>query len=306
MVSSTSPSAGSSTPRFLDPAILTRIRNLELVARTVVEGFISGLHHSPYFGFSVDFAEYRQYLSGDDIRRIDWKVYGRSDRLYVKEYEGDTNTNVYLLMDISASMGYRSGAISKMEYASYLAASLAYFAHRQKDSVGLVTFDDRLVAKLPARCRPDHMASLLQILDKVNPSSRTEFKKPLEALAESFRRRGIVVLISDLYAPLQDVLRSLHQFRFRGNDVVVFHVLDPQERDFRFPKVCRMEDMETGREVVMVPDIVREDYINQLSHHIEEIRRECGVLGIDYQLLETSRPLDSALYAYLSTRQKSM
>ncbi|MEW5978091.1 MAG: DUF58 domain-containing protein [Acidobacteriota bacterium] len=295
-----------SVARFLDPAILARIRNLELVARTVVEGFISGLHQSPYLGFSVDFAEYRQYMPGDDIRRIDWKVYARSDRFYVKEYEGETNTNVYLLLDISASMGYRSAVVSKIEYASFLAASLAYFAQRQKDSVGLVTFADRLVDKLPARCRLDHMNSLLQILNKVNPSSKTEFKRPLEALAETFRRRGIVVLISDLYAPLQDVLRSLRQFRHRGNDLAVFHVLDPQERQFRFSKVFRMEDMETRREVVMVPDIVREDYLRQLNQHIEAIKKECGILAVDYVQLDTSQPLDHALYAYLSTRQKSM
>lgn len=292
--------------RFLDPSILSRIGNLELVARTVVEGFVSGLHQSPFLGFSVDFAEYRQYMPGDDIRRIDWKVYARSDRFYVKEYEGETNTNVYLLLDVSASMGYKSGPVSKIEYASYLAASLAYFAQKQKDSVGLVTFDEKLVEKLPARCRLGHMSSILHILDKVNPSASTEFQKPLKALAETFRRRGIVVLISDLYAPLEDVIRSLRQFRYKGNDMVVFHVLDPQEKGFRFAKVFRLEDMETKREVVMVPDEVRDDYLKRLHEHIQAVKRECGILGIDYLLLETSQPLDYALYSYLSTRQKSM
>jgi uncharacterized protein (DUF58 family) len=292
--------------RFLDPAVLSRIGNLELVARTVVEGFVSGLHQSPFLGFSVDFAEYRQYMPGDDIRRIDWKVYGRSDRFYVKEYEGETNTNVYLLLDISASMGYRSGPVSKIEYASYLAASLAYFAQRQKDSVGLVTFNERLVDKLPARGRLGHMSSILHILDKVNPSARTEFQKPLRALAETFRRRGIVVLISDLYAPAEDVMRSLRQFRHKGNDMVVFQILDPQEKDFRFSKVFRLEDMETKREVVMIPDEVRLDYLQRLNEHIQAVKRECGILGIDHLLLQTSQPLDYALYAYLSTRQKSM
>jgi uncharacterized protein (DUF58 family) len=292
--------------RFLDPAILSRIGKLELIARAVVEGFVSGLHQSPFLGFSVDFAEYRQYMPGDDIRKIDWKVYARSDRFYVKEYEGDTNTNVYLLLDISASMGYRSGAVSKIEYASYLAASLAYFAQQQKDNVGLVTFDEKLVDKLPARCKLGHMSSILHILDKVNPSASTEFRRPLKALAETFRRRGIVALISDLYAPTEDVIRSLRQFRHRGNDMVVFHVLDPQEKDFRFSKVFRLQDMETKKEVVMVPSEVRETYLQRLNDHIQAIQKECGILGMDYLLMQTSQPLDFALYAYLSTRRKSM
>ncbi|MBM3801629.1 MAG: DUF58 domain-containing protein [Acidimicrobiia bacterium] len=298
--------ATTSQFRFLDPAVLSKIASLELVARTVVEGFVSGLHQSPYLGFSVDFAEYRQYMPGDDIRRIDWKVYARSDRYYMKEYEGETNTNVYLLLDISASMGYKSGPLSKMEYASYLAACLAYFAQQQKDSVGLVTFDENLVEKLPARCRLGHISSILHILDRVNPTASTEFRKPLMALAETFHRRGIVVLISDLYAPAADIIRSLRQFRFRGNDMVVFHVLDPQEKEFKFSRSFRLEDMETKREILMVPEEARENYLAQLSAHIETIKKECGALGIDYLQLDTSRPLDYALYTYLVTRRKSM
>jgi uncharacterized protein (DUF58 family) len=296
----------SSSPRFLDPAILSKIGNLELIARTVVEGFVSGLHQSPYLGFSVDFAEYRQYMPGDDIRRIDWKVFARSDRYYVKQYEGETNTNIYLLLDISGSMGYQSASLSKIEYASYLAASLAYFAQRQKDSVGLVTFDDHLVDKLPPRCRLGHLSSLLHILDKVKPTAKTEFGRPLQALADTLRKRGIVVLISDLYAPPQDVVRSLQHFRFKGNDMLVCHILDPQERNFEFSRSFRMEDMETKRQVIMVPETVREEYLHLMNQHIETFKRECGVLGVDYLLLDTSRPLDHALYSYLYTRQKSM
>ncbi len=296
----------SSPPRFLDPAILSKIGNLELIARTVVEGFVSGLHQSPYLGFSVDFAEYRQYMPGDDIRRIDWKVFARSDRYYVKEYEGETNTNIYLLLDVSGSMGYRSASVSKMEYASYLAASLAYFAQRQKDSVGLVTFDDHLVDKLPARCRLGHLNSLLHILDKVKPTAKTEFGRPLQALADTLRKRGIVILISDLYAPPQDVVGSLQHFRFKGNDMLVCHILDPQERHFEFSRSFRMEDMETKRQVIMVPEAVREEYLQLMNQHIETFKRECGVLGVDYLLLDTSQPLDHALYSYLYTRQKSM
>jgi uncharacterized protein (DUF58 family) len=305
-MSSVTPVSSSPKARFLDPAILSKIGNLELVARTVVEGFISGLHQSPYLGFSVDFAEYRQYMPGDDIRRIDWKAYARFDRFFVKEYEGETNTNIYLLLDISASMGYKSGPISKIEYASYLAASLAYFAQRQKDSVGLVTFDDHLVDKLPARCRLGHISSLLHILEKVNPSAKTEFGKPLQALAETYRRRGIVILISDLYAPAEDIVRSLRHFRFKGNDMVIFHILDPQEREFQFAKAFRMEDMETKRQVIMVPEVARDEYLNLLHQHIETLKKECGILGVDYHLMQTSQPLDHALYSYLYTRRKSM
>ena len=296
----------TSRSRFLDPAILSKIGSLELIARTIVEGFISGLHQSPNLGFSVDFAEYRQYMPGDDIRRIDWKVFGRSDRFYVKEYEGETNTNIYLLLDVSASMAYQSGSVSKIEYASFLAASLAYFAQRQKDSVGLVTFNDKLVDKLPARGRLGHMSSILHVLDGIKPSSSTAFQKPLRALAETFRRRGILVLISDLYAPLNEVLQSLRQFRHQGSDVIVFQILDPREKDFEFSGVFRLEDMETKSEIVMVPDEVRSEYLTQMNGHAEAVQKECGSLGIDYRLLQTSQPLDYALYAYLSSRQKSM
>jgi uncharacterized protein (DUF58 family) len=296
----------SSPPRFLDPAILSKIGNLELIARTVVEGFVSGLHQSPYLGFSVDFAEYRQYMPGDDIRRIDWKVFARSDRYYVKQYEGETNTNIYLLLDVSGSMGYQSASLSKIEYASYLAASLAYFAQRQKDSVGLVTFDDQLVDKLPPRCRLGHLSSLLHILDKVKPTAKTEFGRPLQALADTLRKRGIVILISDLYAPPEDVVRSLEHFRFKGNDMLVCHILDPQERNFEFSRSLRMEDMETKRQVIMVPEAVRGEYLHLMNQHIETFKKECGVLGVDYLLLDTSQPLDYALYSYLYTRQKSM
>ena len=299
-----------SKTRFLDPSVLAKIRNLELIARTVVDGFISGLHRSPNLGFSLDFAEYRQYMPGDDVRRIDWKVYARSDRFYVKEYEGETNTYVHLLLDISASMGYGSqpkpDGLTKIEYASYVAASLAYFAQRQKDSVGLVTFDNRIVQRVPPRCRVAHMNSILHILDGANPSDRSEFHKPLEALAKTIRRRGIVVLISDLYAPTEEIVKSLSLFRFKGNDVVILHVLDPQEIDFNFSGGVRLEDMETKREAVLSADEARTNYLQLLKEHSERIKKECGVLGIDYALLSTSRPLDYALYSYLYTRQKSM
>ncbi|HOM73302.1 MAG TPA: DUF58 domain-containing protein, partial [Armatimonadota bacterium] len=229
------------------------------------------MHRSPNLGFSLDFAEYRQYMPGDDVRRIDWKVYARSDRFYVKEYEGETNTYVNLLLDISGSMAYGSrpkpAGVTKMEYASYLAASLAYFAQRQKDSVGLVTFDNRIVERLPPRCRTAHMNSILHVLDRTNPSDRSEFHKPLEALAKTIRRRGIVVLISDLYAPTDEVIKSLSLFRFKGNDVIILQVLDPQELEFKFTGGVRLLDLETKREAVISAEQARADYLRQMTEH---------------------------------------
>jgi uncharacterized protein (DUF58 family) len=292
--------------RFLKPEVLSRLGNLELVARTVVEGFVSGLHRSPFLGFSVDFAEYRQYMPGDDIRRIDWKVYARSDRYYIKEYEGETNTCVYLLLDVSASMSYSSVPVSKIDYAFFLAASLAYFAQRQKDSVGLVTFDEAIVEKIPARCRQGHLARIIHALSKVNPRAQSDFMRPLNVLAENLRRRGIVVLISDLLAPAENIIRGLHQFRHRGNDLVVFHIVDPQENTFAFAGPGRLEDLETKRVISFVPDLGREEYLKGREEQVATLKKECGALGIDYLQMDTEQPLDFALYKYLSTRRKSM
>lgn len=304
------PQAGTAsqhTPlRFLDPAVLSRIGNLELVARTVVEGFISGLHRSPFLGFSVDFAQYRQYIEGDDIRQIDWKVYARSDRHYVKQYEGETSTNVYLLLDISGSMAYRSGSVTKMEYARFLTASLAYLAQRQRDRVGLTTFAAGLVDKLPPRCRREHLLSLLHLIDKAKAEAGTAFGKPLQALAETIRRRGIVVLVSDLYAPTGEILESIRQFRFQGNDVIVVQILDPREQRFDFSDSVQMVDMETRHKMIMDPTMVRADYLARLESHQQEIGDICGSLGVDFRVLDTSQPLDLVLYGYLSTRRKSM
>ncbi len=292
--------------RFLDPAVLSRIGSLELVARTVVEGFISGLHRSPYLGFSVDFAQYRQYIEGDDIRQIDWKVYARSDRHYIKQYEGETSTNVYLLLDISGSMAYRSGSVSKMDYARYLTACLAYFAQRQRDRVGLTTFAAGLADKRAPRCRREHLLSLLHVIDKVKADAGTAFGKPLQAVAETIHRRGIVVLVSDLYAPTQEIVESVRQFRFKGNDVIVIQILDPQEQRFDFADAVQLVDMETSRKLIVDPVLVRADYLARLKSHQQEIGNLCGGLGVDFMVLETSDPLDLALYRYLSTRQKSM
>ena len=290
--------------RFLDPVILARIGSLELKARTVVEGFLSGLHRSPFKGFSVEFAEYRQYLPGDDLSTIDWKVYARSDRYYVKKFEEETNLDCHLLLDISASMGYGSDGVTKLRYGSMLAASLAYLMNRQRDAVALTTFDDAIVAMLPPSARASHLRSILVTLDRIALGRRTDVSKPLHLMADAIGKRGIVVLISDLLDDPARVADGLRHFRFRGSDVIVFHLLDPAERTFPFTRAARFRDLELGDELMAVPEIVRQEYLDALQRAIDGYRRELGSAGIDYQLIDTSTPLEFALMAYLSTRVK--
>ena len=290
--------------RFLDPAVLARLGTLELKARTVVEGFLSGLHRSPFKGFSVEFAEYRQYMPGDDLSSIDWKVYARSDRYYVKKFEEETNLDCYLLLDISASMGYGSHGVTKLEYASMVAGSLAYLMQRQRDAVGLTTFDDSIVTMMPPSARPSHLRSLLVTLDRMTLGKQTNVAKPLHQLADGIAKRGLVILISDLIDEPERVIDGLRHFRFRGTDVVVFHVLDPAELTFPFTRASRFRDIEGGDELMAVPSVVREQYLVELNGAIDRYKRELGAAGIDYRLLDTSEPLEFALMSYLSTRGK--
>ena len=291
--------------QFLDPAVVARLGTLELKARTVVEGFISGLHRSPFKGFSVEFAEYRQYIHGDDLSTIDWKVYARSDRHYIKKFEEETNLACHLLVDVSGSMAYGSRGISKFEYAACLAASLGYLMNRQRDSVGMTAFSDRIVSALPPSSRPGHLRNLLVALDRLEIGSRTNVARPLHQLVESMTRRGLVVLISDLLDDPEAVIRGLKHFQYRGSDVLVFQVLDPDEIEFPFDRVTRFEDLETGDEVMAVPGAVRAHYLEQIGGLIDRYRRELGAAGIDYQLLNTREPLEMALLAYLSTRSRT-
>lgn len=288
--------------RFLDPAVLVRIGSLELRAKTVVEGFLSGLHRSPLKGFSVEFAEYRQYFPGDDLSTMDWKVFARTDRHYVKKFEEETNLRGYLLLDVSASMHYGTGAMTKMEYASCLAASLAYLMTRQRDAAGLVTFDDRVLTVMPPSIRPGHLRSVLLALDRLTPGAATDAGRPLHQLADALVKRGMVVLISDLLDEPARVIDGLKHFRFRGSDVLVFHVLDPAELTFPFDRAVRFRDLETGDEVVANPAAVRAEYLARLQTLMDTYRRELRLAGIDYTLLDTSQPLDRALLSYLAVR----
>jgi uncharacterized protein (DUF58 family) len=291
--------------QFLDPAVVARLGTLELKARTIVEGLLSGLHRSPFKGFSVEFAEYRQYMPGDDLSTIDWKVYARSDRYYVKKFEEETNLDCHLMLDVSGSMAYGSRGMTKLEYGACLAASLGYLMNRQRDAVGLMAFDQEIVSMLPAAARPGHLRALLVTLDRLRAGKETDLSKPLHQLCDALTKRGLVVLISDLLDDPEAVIRGLKHFQFRGTDVIVFQVLDRDEIQFPFDRPTRFEDLETPDEVMAVPSLVRDHYLKAMGALIERYKRELGACGIDYHLLATDEPLELALLAYLSTRARA-
>jgi uncharacterized protein (DUF58 family) len=291
--------------QFLDPAVVARLGTLELRARTIVEGFLAGLHRSPFKGFSVEFAEYRQYIPGDDLSTIDWKVYARSDRYYVKKFEEETNLDCHLMLDASGSMAYGSRGMTKFEYGACLAASLGYLMNRQRDAVGVMAFDEQIVSMLPASARPGHLRAMLVTLDRLTPGNRTNVSKPLHQLADALTKRGLVILISDLLDDPDEVIRGLKHFQFRGTDVIVFQVLDRDEITFPFERATRFEDLETTDEVMAVPSLVRDHFLKGMGALIDRYKRELGACGIDYHLLATDEPLELALLAYLSTRARA-
>ena len=288
--------------RFIDPDVLTRIDNLELVARAVVDGFISGLHRSHMLGMSVDFAEHRAYMPGDDVRRIDWRVYARTDRLYVKEFEADTNANLHLVLDISRSMDFASGAVSKLEYAKFLAASLAYLSVRQRDRIGLMTFDNDVVDVVPTSIK--HFNTVLHSLDRLKAGGVSDFKKPLEKIAQSLRRRSLVVLISDLYEEPERLLAAINQLRYRGNDLIVFHLLDPLELTLNLGDVSSVEDLESGAHLPIAAKQFQNSYQQLVKDHQAELHRRFGSNQIDYIFTDISQPLDNTLFRYLSDRER--
>ena len=292
--------------RYLDPAIVARLGTIDLKAKAIVEGFLTGLHRSPYKGFSVEFAEYRQYLPGDDLATLDWKVFARSDKHFVKKYEEETNLTCHLLIDVSRSMGYGSGEVTKLQYASFLTGALAYLMHRQRDSFGMIAFDDTIAALLPASARGGHLRAVLLALERLELGAGTNVAKPLHDLAAAVRKRGMVVLVSDLLDDPAAVLDGLKHFRYRGTDVIVFHILDPYELRFPFEHAARFRDMETEEEVMAVPGSVRADYIERIEGRIAFFRRELQLAGIDYCLLETSQPLELGLMSYLMTRRRML
>ncbi len=292
---------------YLNPEVVSRLSRLDLIARLVVEGFITGLHQSPYHGFSVEFSEYRQYMPGDPLRDLDWKVFGKTDRLYVKQYEEETNLKSHLLIDASASMAYRSGSITKFQYASYVAAALSHLMLRQRDAVGLIAFDDQIRTHLPPRSVTSHLHTLLTALQNTHPEGTdTDLATAFHDLAERIVRRGLVVVISDLFDDPDRLLNGLKHFRHRNHEVIVFHVIDPRERDLNFDRETRFVDLESGAQIATEPWHIAPAYRDHMKALINRFRRECREALIDYVLLETSEPFDTALFNYLAKRKKLM
>jgi len=288
---------------FLDPKVLARISNLELLARTVVDGFINGLHRSPYLGLSLDFAEHRAYMPGDDIRRVDWRLYARTDRYFVKEFEADTNSNFVVLLDGSRSMSYVGTGVPKFDYARYLAACLTYFVREQRDRVGLAVFDEDVVEYVPPSAR--HRDVILHTLDRLKPGTgRGKLAPPLLRIADRLRRRGLTVLISDLYEPPEAVLDAVKPLRGRGHDLIVFHLLDPTELDFPFDEATNFEEIETGERIPVVPQALRDRYRQLVRDHIATLSRKFTESRVDYAMFNTGMPLDHALFAFLSARER--
>lgn len=290
--------------KYLEPEAASRLRNLNLVARSVVEGFVSGLHRSPYHGFSVEFADHRKYTPGDNIRDLDWRAWAKSDRFYIKRYEEETNVNAHLLLDVSASMTFRSQGLSKLEYACFLAASLAYLMVRQQDSVGLVVFADGIQKRLPPHSSTLHLNELLRTLETVEPVAETDIAATFHQLAEMIKRRGLIVILSDLLDEEREVLRALRHFRHRRHEVIIFHILDPAERRFPYSRLTDFIDLETGSRLQVDPRFVRQDYLKQIEAFINTYRQGATESNIEYVLADTATPYDRLLLAYLARRSK--
>ena len=290
--------------RFLDPSVLAGISGLDLVAKTVVDGFVAGLHRSPDFGFSQEFAEYRAYSPGDDLRHVDWNVFARTERAYLKRYRGETNTLLTVLLDASSSMSYTSHKITKMDYARYIAASLFYLTTQtQRDAAGLIVFDDEVRAYIRASTRQGQLNRLLGGLENAQPRARTDYAKPLLHFQNFLRKRGMVVIISDFFESPETIVRTVEPLRYHGNEVVLFHVLDPQELKPQLDEPVLLIDMETEESLEVTPEYGHEEYRTKVQSHITQLKDRTRSAGMDYHLLVTDRPLDGALREYLTLRQ---
>ncbi len=295
----------ASALQFLDPRVVTRLANMELRARLVVEGFITGLHRSPYHGFSVEFAEHRQYMPGDSIRFVDWKIYGKTDRYYIKEYEEETNLRSTIVLDTSLSMGYASGnRVSKLDYGASLAAALAYLMIRQQDAVGLVCFDEELRSYLPPHTTRAYLRRVLISLQKARPSGRTGAARSLHQAADRMKRRGLVIIISDLLDDPAGVIGALKHLRHKKNEVIVMHVLDPMERSFAFGSDAVFRDVETAERVTTLPWQIQASYRAAMAQFIDTYKRECSEHAIDYVMMDTETPFDVGLTEYLARRER--
>lgn len=290
--------------RFLDPATLASISGLDLIAKTVVDGFVAGLHRSPDFGFSQEFAEYRAYSQGDDLRHVDWNVFARTDRCYLKKYRGETNTQLLVLLDTSASMGYGSHVVSKLDYSRFVSASLCYMANQQRDAAGLIIFDEDVANYVAPSTRQGQIFRLLHAIEKAETGTRTDYIKPFVHFQNYLHRRGIVVVLSDFYEQPETIVRTVEPLRYRGNEVILFHVLDPQEIKPKFREPVLLVDMENSAESMEVsPEYAHHEYREKIDAHIEGLSSKAKAAGLDYFLMNTARPLDEGLREYLSVRR---
>src|SRR5215471_6392469 len=292
--------------RFLHPEAIKRIARLDLRARRIVEGFLAGMHRSPYFGQSVEFLQHREYSHGDDLRHVDWKVWAKQDRLYLKQYEEETNLRAALLVDVSHSMQYGRGPMNKYEYACTAAVSLAYLLLRQQDAVGLLAFDEAVRSIVPMRTKRSHLNSIIQSLDVSRPKQKTELAQILRGAAESFPHRGMMILVSDLLVERPGLIKGLKLLRQRGHEVMVLHVLDDDEVDFPFSGPTRFDGLELPEHLTCNPRALRDGYLQALASYLEEIRRACSQNEVDYKLVRTSDPLDAVLAHFISARQRTM
>ena len=294
----------SESLNFLDPTVLAGLANLELRARVAVEGFLSGLHKSPHRGFSVEFNDYRHYQRGDDMRHLDWKLYARSDKFYIKQYEDETNVRCVILLDTSASMDYSSGGLSKLNYGVTLASALSYFIMRQRDAVGLITFDDQVRDYIPAKCRQPHLMHILRTLSTVESGTKTDVVKPLTDLAASLTKKSIVILITDMLDDEERIINTLQNLRGMGNDIITFQIMDDAELNFPFNEASEFIDMENNESYITSPAAIRKAYLNNLNEFLSYCKKKCQSSGVDYCLLNTAEPLDEALTSYMSKRAK--
>lgn len=290
--------------KYLKPEVVSKLKSMDLRARLVVEGFIAGLHKSPYHGFSVEFAEHRQYMPGDEIKHIDWKVYGKTNRFYVKQFEEETNLKSYLLLDASASMGYASNGLSKLEYASYLAAALTYLMIKQRDAVGLLTFNNRIQKYLPPRSIKSYLHLILTEFENLKSADTTDVSNTFHEMAERINRRGLIIILSDLYDDPAKIMLALKHFRHKKHEVLVFHILDPLEISFAFKREAIFKDLETGEEISTQPWHIQNEYQKKVQQFIENYRRKCRQNQIDYVLLNTEMDYDRALIEYLIKRKR--
>ena len=279
---------------------------MDLVAKTVVDGFIAGLHRSPDFGFSQEFAEYRAYTPGDDLRHVDWNVFARTEKAYLKRYRGETNAQITVLLDASASMNFKSGPVSKFDYSKFLAAALVYLAHLQRDSTGLIVFHDDVANFVRPSGRQGQLLRLLHGIDNAETGKRTNYERPFFELQQFLKRRGICILISDFFAPVETIIKTVEPLRFRGNELVLFHVLDQQELEPKLGEPALLVDMETDDALEVAPEYARTEYRSKISGHLRSLSSKAQGAGIDYFLLRTDRPLDSGLREYLTVRQRRM